>query len=744
MSDKRRAGSPETNQIYIGWVLRVLPAGLEIRLADGRRGWIREREIAWDRSARADWRLRYSPGQEVTVTPCSRGVKSRSEWSIRQAQVAFWTQVQERYPLGSVVEGIVTGVMPYGVFVELEPGIAGLVHVSRLPVAAKQQLGEIFWPGDRVYVMVESLAPSDQRIGLTMTGLKRWRDRSGSGKPAVLTAEYAAAGAEKPRQQHVDLLLGKPSKTILVVEDEPEQRSSLVEWLRFTGQQPVAAANLTEAWRVLEGLRPNLLLMDVGLPDVNGIQGIQQIQDCWGALPCVLMTDWGRAEHHAVELEGLRAAGVRLLIKPILPEDLVDILLDPAPESDLLAVPIRSLQTALKPSAPMFGPANLGELSTILVHLRAAVHADKVVVFELDLYARTVSLLAQQGPLAVNTDLLPDLINSPVRDVAEDQQVVMVSRWEEVHSPRFRHLAPLLAFESCLGLPVPVLLQRRYALFVFYAQPTALTELTRVRVATAAAAVQAWLERRQCVRQIADLHRIAVLGQLGRALVHEVSGRLTPLGLMLQQLEAQCDEIEVQPQSAAVEHARQMRVAIQRLIQQQRGLGTMLRSFSRMTRAGEEELVHLEGLVGEAIEILRDAATLAWVEMVVLPVPHLYFTRIQVTYLQQVLVNVIQNAIQQIGQLEPRRRGRVEIGITQAGQENRKMLLVSIEDDGPGIHRRLWERIFEMDYTTRPDGSGLGLYMSRTLIEAQGGHLYVESSHLLWGTRFVMELPSRM
>ena len=133
MSDKRRAGSPETNQIYIGWVLRVLPAGLEIRLADGRWGWIREREIAWDRSARADWRLRYSPGQEVTVTPCSRGVKSRSEWSIRQAQVAFWTQVQERYPLGSVVEGIVTGVMPYGVFVELEPGIAGLVHVSRLP-----------------------------------------------------------------------------------------------------------------------------------------------------------------------------------------------------------------------------------------------------------------------------------------------------------------------------------------------------------------------------------------------------------------------------------------------------------------------------------------------------------------------------------------------------------------------------------------------------------------------------------
>lgn len=49
-----------------------------------------------------------------------------------------------------------------------------------------------------------------------------------------------------------------------------------------------------------------------------------------------------------------------------------------------------------------------------------------------------------------------------------------------------------------------------------------------------------------------------------------------------------------------------------------------------------------------------------------------------------------------------------------------------------------------MDYTTRSDGSGLGLYLSRTLIEAQGGHLYVASSHLLWGTRFVVELPARI
>lgn len=695
MPDRTDVGSPKTNQICIAQVLRILPAGLEIRLADGRSGLIPEREIAWDRSARAGWRLRYSPGTEVTVTSCGRRIKSRSEWSIRQAQRGSWAEIQERYVLGRVVEGTVTGVMPYGIFVELEPGIAGLVHVSRLPPVAKQ-VGEIFWPGDRVYVAVESLTPLDQRIGLAMTGLQRWQSRSNSSKTAVPTA--GKIDAEKARQLHVDLLLAAPPKSILVVEDEPEQRSSLVEWLRFTGQQPVAAANWAEAWVLLERQRPNLLLMDVGLPGVNGIQGIQRIRERWGALPCVLMTDWGRAESHAVELEQLRAVGVRLLLKPVLPEDLVDILLDTGQESDLPAVAVQSLQTALKQVAPIFGQPNSGELSAILAHLRAAVYADKVVLFELDLQARTVSLLAQQGPLEVNSELLPDLVNSPVRDVAEDQRVVVVSRPEEIQGPRFRHLAPLLAFASCLGFPVPALLQHRYALFVFYAQPVVLTELTQTRVATAAATVQVWLERRQFVRQIADLHRIAVLGQLGRTLVHEVSGRLTPLGLVLQQLEAQCAAIEVQTQldpPTAVEHTSQMRQAIQRLIQQQRGLGTMLRSFSRMTRTGEEEIVHLEDLVGEAVEILRDAAMFAWVDISVLPVPHLYFTRVQVTYLQQVLVNVIQNAIQQIGQIEPRRRGRVEIGIAQVSQGVRKVLqvrskmmgLASIADSGNGFLR---------------------------------------------------------
>jgi signal transduction histidine kinase len=49
-----------------------------------------------------------------------------------------------------------------------------------------------------------------------------------------------------------------------------------------------------------------------------------------------------------------------------------------------------------------------------------------------------------------------------------------------------------------------------------------------------------------------------------------------------------------------------------------------------------------------------------------------------------------------------------------------------------------------MDYTTRKDGSGLGLFIARSLIESQGGRVYVEASHILWGTTMAVELPYRI
>jgi len=113
--------------------------------------------------------------------------------------------------------------------------------------------------------------------------------------------------------------------------------------------------------------------------------------------------------------------------------------------------------------------------------------------------------------------------------------------------------------------------------------------------------------------------------------------------------------------------------------------------------------------------------------------------------LEQILLNLILNAIQQIAGLHHERGGVVVIRVeTFSKGDKLSFFRILIEDNGPGIHRRLWEQVFEPGYTTREDGSGIGLYISQSLVEALGGKIYVSESFILGGTTFAVELPSQI
>jgi signal transduction histidine kinase/predicted RNA-binding protein with RPS1 domain len=728
-------------------VLRLSVGGLIVSLPDGQEGLVRERELTWDAEERQNWTQLYRPGDSVRVVTLGKGRGDRLELSIRLAQADSWINIKERYRSGSLVRGVVTGIMPYGVFVELEAGITGLLHVSRFLHWAKKPPGDLFWPGDLVQVVIDGVDAEKHRVSLSMINLLdyRWSDTEPSDRQYRFYSSEVQAVTTSSRPT-LDMLLDRAPVSVLVVEDDINQQKSVAEWLRYTGQVAEVADSIEEAVQLITSVQPDIVLVDVGLPGTNGIEGVRYIKDEWPEVRCILMTDWSRAEQYAQELRHLRDLGISLLLKPLLPEDLLGALLEIP--TNILTGPARisSTQSNLEQSRLRFERMEQSDLSKAVSDLVNAVRADKIVIFELDIDRRQLRVLEQKGAVNLRIESMPKLIHSPVRDVAEDGKIVIARNAREAASGRFLHLNPLLDFEACLGVPVPARLQNRYALFLFFAQPIGWLDVILTRAKDTAVAVGAWLERRQFVKQMADLQRIALLGQLGRALVHEISGRLTPINLALERLQASCDKVEecaTTSASQVVEEARQARKELQSLAQQTTALARTTRSFSRMTRQGQEEIVLLEDIIDEAIDILSDAAATARVKIVSQPAPRLFFTRAHVTFLQQVMVNILQNAIQQIHLIRPQQGGRIEIRLNQSVNDDKQMLQMRIEDDGPGIHRRLWERIFEMDFTTRLDGSGLGLYISRSLIESQGGRISVASSHVLWGTTFLVELPFR-
>jgi signal transduction histidine kinase/DNA-binding LytR/AlgR family response regulator len=612
----------------------------------------------------------------------------------------------------------------------------------------KGEIGNVFWPGDSVKVAIDSIDRKRRRIALSMHLLEKYR-WNGATNQASAIAEITAQESPPNRLTNtaIQQLLGTPQKSILVVEDEEDQRLSLANWLRCVGQRVVyAAEKAEEALTFLETQPADLVLMDIGLPGMDGIAAARQIRTQWPEVRCVLMTDWGRAERRDRDLAPLREEGVALLIKPLLPHDLAEMLLEkPGRSQALSSSPTR---ITLEQSVFTAPKAEQSELAAILLRTISAAQADKAVLFEMDQDQSQIKIFEHKGTIPLNSAAWPELIHSPIRNVAEEQNIFTANHVQQETGGRLRHVLPLLDFSACCGVPVPAHLRKRYALFLFFSRPLALIPNALIASAEGSAArIASWLERQQLIKQTADLQRTALLGQLSRTVIHEISGRISPLNLALRDLEEGCKRVEqcaaTSPEEVIKETAR-TKQELQKLSKQTQSMALTMHSFGRMARSGTEELIRLDEIAHEAIDLLRETAKASHVTLVLRPAPKLYFTRAMITYLQQVLVNVVQNAIQQIALIRPEDGGRVEIQMLQSKQEGKNILRLCIQDDGPGIHHRLWERIFEMDYTTRKDGSGLGLFIARSLIESQGGRVYVEASHILWGTTMAVELPYRI
>ena len=118
-----------------------------------------------------------------------------------------WTQASQKYPPNSIVQGKVVKIMDFGAFVELEPGVEGLIHISQLSHKRVFRCTDVVKEGQQVEVMVLSVDQNAQRISLSIKALSQPEPTKKEKEKAEQEAAEAAAGPSKPKKPEKELPL---------------------------------------------------------------------------------------------------------------------------------------------------------------------------------------------------------------------------------------------------------------------------------------------------------------------------------------------------------------------------------------------------------------------------------------------------------------------------------------------------------------------------------------------------------
>ncbi|MCM8820369.1 MAG: S1 RNA-binding domain-containing protein, partial [Candidatus Omnitrophica bacterium] len=117
-------------------------------------------------------------GDTVTVQVIDiKKDEQKISFSLKSLEPNPWPDIAERYPVGSIVKGKVYNITDFGAFIELEPGIDGLLHISNITDDAIKHPSEVLRKGQKIDVMVLEIDPENKRISLGMKQIGNIQDK---------------------------------------------------------------------------------------------------------------------------------------------------------------------------------------------------------------------------------------------------------------------------------------------------------------------------------------------------------------------------------------------------------------------------------------------------------------------------------------------------------------------------------------------------------------------------------------
>ncbi len=167
----------EVGQIRKGIVKNIADFGAFVDLG-GIDGLLHITDMSWERIGHPSEMVSIDQEIEVKILQIDRE-KQKIALGLKQKQNNPWTNIADKYPVGSTIPGEVVNVMSYGAFVKLEPGIEGLVHISEMSWTRRiNHPSEMVQIGDKIDVKILGVDPQGQQLslGIKQTQANPWDD----------------------------------------------------------------------------------------------------------------------------------------------------------------------------------------------------------------------------------------------------------------------------------------------------------------------------------------------------------------------------------------------------------------------------------------------------------------------------------------------------------------------------------------------------------------------------------------
>jgi signal transduction histidine kinase/ActR/RegA family two-component response regulator len=721
---------------------------------DGQRipGVVRNLEISWNPLKQKAGSL--PAGQSFTAVVTGYDEDWRElVLSIKGAEAGPFDRFADTHAIGQVIDATIVRGSPEGYVLSLEGDLEAILPHGEVPIVSnlcKQHIEEsdALLEGDDVRVVLTKIDRTTKTVSVSLTDyvaklIQETQCRiktameAGKSEFAFLTAPASKAPQESQPS------FPRHALSILIAEDNEALRNQLVPLFKARGHSVLATGDSGEARRMAQNLdHLDVVLLDLqlkdGLAHVNDwVQDLRAKQEnakvyLFTANVGVLLAGSGHSV--AEQIDGV-------IQKPAEITEIIAIV-----EGELPASPL--LQTA--PETPEFTARSSGivlpqGIEDYFVALQSAWSGCRPALLSYDPKAAQVRAIRVRGLDAKEINARSTgLTHSPIGNGLADGRSVE----ETIHSTSSNTLKEVLKSvnANCVyGFPLHVSSGRQtIGLFVFSPpahKGTAGDSASMVdsgverNLAQIAAELSVAIERARLEEEIQRQQRAACVGNLILGMAHEIRNAVQSLETFRHNIQlAVCHQaVGTNVPPVAISDA------LAGMHSQIRSLSENLEMFLGMARVSKTDMQPLDGLLRETVHSCANSAA-QWNVVVTLDLPHeIKYPSVSAT-LRQAFMNLIMNGVQHSA-YAPVERGLVEVSVEAVELTGVSYILMRVHDNGLGIHHCHRSQIFDMFFTTRNEGTGLGLYVTSRILENIGATIEIENSFRYGGTTLRVRIP---